>query len=101
MNGAEMILMPIWGGRQTLVRARAIENGVYVATSGYDYPSEIISPIGDVLATVPVNQGPAVAVAEIDLSQRFPQDYIGEWKETYQRQQRPSAYRRDIQKPDR
>jgi predicted amidohydrolase len=100
LNGAEMILMPIWGGRQALVRARAIENGVYVATSGYDYPSEIISPIGDVLATAPINQGPAVAVAEIDLSQRFPQDYIGEWNETYQRQQRPSAYRRHAQKPD-
>lgn len=101
LNGAEMILMPIWGGRQALVRARAIENGVYVATSGYDYPSEIISPIGDVLASVPVNQGPAVAVAEIDLSQRFPQDYIGAWNDTYRRQQRPSAYRRDAQKSDR
>jgi len=94
LNGAEMILMPIWGGRQALVRARAIENGVYVATSGYDYPSEIISPTGDVLAAVPVNKGPAVAVAEIDLSQRFPQDWLGDWKDSYRRQQRPSAYRR-------
>jgi predicted amidohydrolase len=101
LNGAEMILMPIWGGRQALVRARAIENGVYVATSGYDYPSEILSPIGDVLATATVNQGPAVAVAEIDLNQRFPQDYIGEWSDTYQRQQRPSAYRRNSQKSGR
>jgi hypothetical protein len=54
-----------------------------------------------VLAAAPVDKGPAVAVAEIDLSQRFPQDYIGEWNDTYQRQQRPSAYRRNIQKPDR
>ena len=94
LNGAELILMPIWGGREALVRARAIENGVYVATSGYNYPSEIISPLGDVLAAAPIGKGPAVAVAEIDLSQRFPQDYIGEWNDTYQRQQRPSAYRR-------
>jgi predicted amidohydrolase len=101
LNGAEMILMPIWGGRPALVRARAIENGVYMVTSGYDYPSEIISPLGDVLATVPVNQGPAVAVAEIDLSQRFPEEYIGVWNDTYRRQQRPSAYRRDTEKPDR
>jgi predicted amidohydrolase len=94
LNGAELILMPIWGGREALVRARAIENGVYVATSGYNYPSEIISPLGDVLAAAAIDKGPAVAVAEIDLSQRFPQDYLGEWKDTYQRQQRPSAYRR-------
>jgi predicted amidohydrolase len=94
LNGAEIILMPIWGGRQALVRARAIENGVYVATSGYDYPSEILAPTGDVLAAAPVGQGPAVAVADIDLSQRFRQDWIGDWNDTYQRQQRPSAYRR-------
>jgi predicted amidohydrolase len=94
LKGAELILMPIWGGREALVRARAIENGVYVVTSGYGYPSEIISPTGDVLAAAPIDKGPAVAVAEIDLSQRFPQDYIGEWNDTYQRQQRPSAYRR-------
>ena len=94
LNGAEMILMPIWGGRQALVRARAVENGVYVATSGYDYPSEIVSPTGDVLASVPIEKGPAVAVAEIDLSRRFRQDWIGDWNDSYLRQQRPSAYRR-------
>lgn len=93
LKGAELILMPIWGGREPLVRARAIENGVYLATSGYDYPSEIISPTGEVVAAVPVGK-PAVAVAEIDLSRRFRQDWIGDWNDTYQRQQRPSAYRR-------
>ena len=94
LKGAEVILMPIWGGRETLVRARAIENGVYVVTSGYDYPSEIISPTGEVLAAAAIDKGPAVAVAEIDLSRSFPQDYLGEWKDSYQRQQRPSAYGR-------
>jgi predicted amidohydrolase len=94
LKGAEMILMPIWGGREALVRARAIENGVYLAASGYDYPSEIISPTGEVLAAVPVGK-PGVAIAEIDLSQRFRQDWIGDWNDTYQRQQRPGAYRRD------
>jgi predicted amidohydrolase len=93
LKGAELILMPIWGGREALVRARAIENGIYLATSGYDYPSEIISPTGEVLAAVPVGK-PGVAVAEIDLSQRFRQDWIGDWNDTYQRQQRPAAYRR-------
>jgi len=67
---------------------------VYVATSGYDYPSEIVSPTGDVLASVPIEKGPAVAVAEIDLSRRFRQDWIGDWNDSYLRQQRPSAYKR-------
>jgi predicted amidohydrolase len=92
LKGAELILMPIWGGREPLVRARAIENGVYLVTSGYDYPSEIISPTGEVLAAVPVGK-PAVAVTEIDLSQRFRQDWIGDWNDSYQKQQRPTAYR--------
>ncbi len=99
LNGAEIILMPISGGRQTLVHARAMENGVYLVTSGYTYPSEIIAPTGDVLAATPINQGPAVALAEIDLSARFRQDWIGDWNDSYQRQQRPSAYRR--QQPER
>jgi predicted amidohydrolase len=94
LKGAEMILMPIWGGRETLVRARAVETGTYVVTSGYNYPSEIISPIGEILAAAPLDQGPAVAVAEIDLAKPFPQDYIGDWRDTYQRQQRPRAYGR-------
>jgi predicted amidohydrolase len=94
LKGAEIILMPIWGGRQTLVRARAMENGLYVVTSGYNYPSEIIAPTGEVIAAAPVEKGPAVAVAEIDLSHRFREDWIGNWNDTYQRQQRPSAYRR-------
>jgi hypothetical protein len=47
-----------------------------------------------VLAAAPIDLGPAVAVAEIDLAQRFPQDCIGDWNQTYQRQQRPSAYGR-------
>jgi predicted amidohydrolase len=93
LAGAEVILMPIWGGREALVRARAIENGVHVVTSGYDYPSEIITPTGEVAAAVPIAQGPAVAIAEIDLSHRFRQDWIGDWNDSYRRQQRPSAYK--------
>jgi len=96
LNGAELILMPIWGGRETLVRARAIETGLHLVTAGYNYPSEIISPVGDVLAAAPIGKGPAVAVADIDLSQPFPQDWIGEWRDTYQHQQRPAAYGKKI-----
>lgn len=92
MKGAEVILMPIWGGRQALVRARAIENGVYLATSGYDYDSEIIDPIGRVLASVPHDKGPGVAVAEFDLSQTPREAWIGNWRDTVNQQRRSSPY---------
>lgn len=93
LNGAELILVPIWGGRPPLVRARAIENGVYLATSGYDYDSEIVDPRGQLLASVKHDQGPGVAVADIDLSQRFPEDWIGEWRDTVSKQRRDGPYR--------
>lgn len=93
LNGAELILVPIWGGRQPLVRARAIENGIWLATSGYDYDSEIIDPLGRVLASVPHDKGPAVAVAEIDLSERFREEWIGDWRDTVSKQRRSTPYR--------
>jgi len=93
LNGAELILVPIWGGRQPLVRARAIENGIWLATSGYDYDSEIIDPLGRVLASVPHDKGPGVAVADIDLSERFREDWIGDWRDTVNKQRRSAPYR--------
>ena len=38
-RGAEIIFMPIWGGIETLARARAIENKVFLVSSGYDFPA--------------------------------------------------------------
>ena len=93
LNGAELILVPIWGGRQPLVRARAIENGIWLATSGYDYDSEIIDPLGRVLASVPHDKEPGVAVADIDLSERFREDWIGDWRDTVNKQRRSTPYR--------
>ena len=40
--GAELILMPIWGGDLTLAKARAIENEVGIF--GYDYPTAVVDP---------------------------------------------------------
>jgi predicted amidohydrolase len=86
--GAELILVPIWGGRTLLVRARAVENGVYVATAGYDYDSEIVDPLGNVLASAPHDQGAAAAVAEIDFNATFPEAWIGNWRDTTNKQRR-------------
>jgi predicted amidohydrolase len=44
LKGAEIILMPIWDGLQTLVKARGMENGVFLVTSSYGDPSIIQDP---------------------------------------------------------
>src|SRR5260221_11128365 len=50
LRGAEMILMPIWGGNEALAKARAIENQVFLVSSGYDYPTSIMDPTSGLLA---------------------------------------------------
>lgn len=86
--GAELILVPIWGGRTPLVRARAIENGVWLATAGYDYDSEIVDPVGTVLASVAHDTGAGAAVAEIDFTKTFREPWIGSWRDTVSKQRR-------------
>ncbi len=70
LQGAELILMPIWDGDETLMKARAAENHVYLATSAYGNPSQIFDPTGKVLATTERSPERGYALAEIDLSQR-------------------------------
>jgi predicted amidohydrolase len=86
LNGAEVILLPIWGGNMTLTRARAIENSVFLATSGYDIPSLILDPKGETLATSEVNG--SVAVATLDLNRRYTWEWLGEMKGRFMREVR-------------
>lgn len=75
LKGAELVLVPIWGGNEELGKARAIENQVFVATSGYDYPTYIMDPAGEVIAQAR-EQGSA-AVATIDLNRRYVDPWLG------------------------
>jgi predicted amidohydrolase len=79
LRGAELILMPIWGGNETLAKARAIENRVFLATSGYDYPTHILDPDGETLAVAPDESG-SVAHATIDLNRRYVDDWLGDMR---------------------
>ena len=81
LRGAEMILMPIWGGNQTLAKARAIENRVFLVSSGYDYPTHIIDPHGEYIAAAP-EQGTA-AIARIDLNRRYPEEWLGDMRQRF------------------
>ena len=86
LNGSELLLMPIWGGNETLVKARAIENRVFIATSGYNYPTHILDPDGKLLATA-AEQG-SVAYATIDLAKRYTDDWLGDMRGRFMKELR-------------
>lgn len=85
-RGAEIILMPIWGGNETLGKARAIENHVFLASSGYGYPTYIMDPDGEIVAAAP-NRGQA-AVAVIDLNRRYADRWLGDMRARFMKELR-------------
>jgi predicted amidohydrolase/regulation of enolase protein 1 (concanavalin A-like superfamily) len=99
IRGAELLLVPIWGGKSAVMAARAIEQSMYIAASGYDYLSEIVDPLGAVLARVPVLNQPDAAVATIDLAHRFREDWLGDWRDVSNKERRSEPYNAD-QMPD-
>jgi predicted amidohydrolase len=88
-RGAEMILMPIWGGDETLAKARAIENRVFLVASGYDHPTYIMDPTGERLSEAH-HRGEA-ANAMIDLNKRYLDPFLGDMRE-----RRPKELRVDV-----
>ena len=94
LQGAELILLPIWGdGRgqgyewDIVSRARAIDNAVYMVSSNYSNKrSFIINPNGRILADTGGQSG--MVTAEIDLNARTFERWLsvasyGEWKNLY------------------
>lgn len=75
-RGAELVLMPIWGGDETLAKARAIENKIFLVASGYDHPTYVMDPDGERLS-VAAQRGTA-AVATIDLNRRYLDPWLGD-----------------------
>ncbi|MCX8156698.1 MAG: carbon-nitrogen hydrolase family protein [Verrucomicrobiae bacterium] len=86
-RGAELLVLPIWGGSEVLARARAIENCVYLITSTYDMRSFIVDPTGAVLAEATAQK--PVARAEIDLEAQFFQPWNGNMKTRTWKEWRP------------
>lgn len=77
-RGAEVILMPIWGGNVTLAKARAIENQIILVTSGYDFKTAIFDKDGEALAEMKAD--PEVLVTEVDLADRRYWPWLGDWR---------------------
>ena len=86
LAGAELLLVPIAGGNETLVRARAIENRVFIASSGYDYPTQVIDPDGRVLASAVTDA--TAALATIDLARRYTDPWLGDMRGRLRRELR-------------
>ncbi len=78
LKGAEIVLLPIWDGSETLMKARAIENRVFLVTCAYGNPSWVLDPDGQVLAEAGSDSRTGVAIADIDLSRRYGQPWIDE-----------------------
>lgn len=89
--GAEVIFMPIWGGNETLARARAIENQLYLVASGYDFRTAIYDRTGEPIELAGAD--PEIILAEIDLNERTMWEWLGDWKARIWREGpiRPSA----------
>lgn len=86
LGGAELILLPIWGGDKVIGKARALENHVYLVASGYDYPTFIMDPNGEILAEAR-NRGD-VAHATVDLSRRYVDSWLGDMRGRFMKEVR-------------
>ena len=86
-QGAEVILVPIWGGNEMLARARAIENQLYLVTSGYDFTSAIYDRKGEPLAVA--EEDGDILVSEIDLNEREMWWWLGDWRSRIWREAPP------------
>ena len=83
-QGAEMILMPIWGGNYTLMRARAIENHVFLISSGYDVETAVIDPDGEALYAT--KESGVVKTVPINLSLRFMDPWLGDMRARFHKE---------------
>jgi len=103
LNGAEIILLPIWGDERAkgyiwdiIARARAIDNGVYLVACKYSGGrSLIVDPEGKILADTQGKEG--LITADIDLDKRFLTPYLsvrglGEWRKMFPVERRPETY---------
>jgi predicted amidohydrolase len=78
IKGAEVILMPIWGGNLTLASARSIENQIWLVSSSYNMKTGIFDLEGELV--VEANEQEPVAMIEVDLNQHQYWSWLGDLK---------------------
>ena len=84
LQGAEILFVPAAGGYLTLLKARALENHLYVVSSGYDVESSIIDPTGQVLFST-LESGVDKTIA-INLSDRFWDPWLGDMRPRFHKE---------------
>jgi len=77
-QGAEIILLPIWGGIEPLFPARAIENQIVLVTSSYDATTGIWNERGEMLAKA--EEEGKLAIAEVDLAEEIYWEWLGNFR---------------------
>jgi predicted amidohydrolase len=78
-RGADVIFMPIWGGNETLCKARAIENQIPLVISSYDLRSAIYDQAGEAVAIAP-DPSSSVVFAEVNMSEGMNWKWTGNWR---------------------
>jgi predicted amidohydrolase len=78
-RGAEVIFMPIWGGNETLCKARAIENQIPLVISSYDLRSAIYDQAGEAKAQAK-DASSCVVYADLNLAEPMNWKWTGNWR---------------------
>jgi len=97
LDGAEIIFVPIWGGDLTQLRARAMDNGLWLVTSGYDVPSAVIDPTGEIVSMTWKEIGDGTVFKPVDLARKFRRPWIGDWHNAVIKQRRTDAYQKLVE----
>jgi predicted amidohydrolase len=92
VQGAEILFAPAAGGYLTLLKARALENHLYVVSSGYDVETAIIDPRGDVLFST--MESGVDKTLSINLADRVMDPWLGDMRARFHKE-----LRRDIPLP--
>ena len=72
-QGAEILFLPVAGGKPITWRTRALDNGLYFVSASINPPSMIISSSGAIIAET---HGDGLAVADLNLDYRETNHYI-------------------------
>jgi predicted amidohydrolase len=83
-KGAEIILMPIWGGNYTLMKARAIENHVFLVSAGYDVETAVINPNGEPLHAT--KESGVIKTLAVNLNERFLDPWLGDMRARFHKE---------------
>ena len=96
-RGAEIILLPIWGGTEFVVKTRAYENQVYIVSCAYDGDmASIYNPKGERIAHAKSRN--TVAWTDIDLAEPFRYPWVGNFKDKLYRERRADVKIKELER---